>query len=45
LCNPESDTELGEEAMKMYGSMKYEDIFRLLNKKYWISDHFNESQI
>ena len=41
LCNPESDTELGEKAMKMYGSMKYEDIFRLLNNKYWISDHFS----
>jgi hypothetical protein len=41
LCNPQSDTALGEEAMKMYGSMKYEDIFRLLNKEHCISNHFN----
>jgi hypothetical protein len=40
LCNPESNIELAEEAMKMYGSMKYEDIFRFLNKEYCISNHF-----
>ena len=40
LCNPESNIELAEEAMKMFGSMKYEEIFRFLNKEYCISDHF-----
>ena len=40
LCNPESNIELAEEAMKMYGSMKYEEIFRFLNKEYCISNHF-----
>lgn len=35
LCNPESDTALGEEAMK------HQDIFRLLNKEYNISDKFD----
>jgi hypothetical protein len=40
LCDPESNIELAEEAMKMYGSMKYEEIFRFLNKEYCISDHF-----
>jgi hypothetical protein len=40
LCDPESNIELAEEAVKMYGSMKYEEIFRFLNKEYCISDHF-----
>jgi len=41
LRNPQSDTTLGEEAMKMYGSMTYEKIFTLLNKEYGdISEHF-----
>jgi hypothetical protein len=40
LCNSESDTALGDEIMKMCGSMTYEEIFRLLNKKYCISEHF-----
>jgi hypothetical protein len=40
LCDPESNIELAEEAMKMYGSMKYEEIFRFLNKEYCISNHF-----
>lgn len=40
LCNPESDTTLGDEIMKMCGSMTYEEIFRLLNKKYCVSEHF-----
>jgi hypothetical protein len=40
LCNPESNIKLAEEAMKMFGSMKYEEIFRFLNKEYCISDHF-----
>jgi hypothetical protein len=40
LCNPESDTALGDEVMKMCGSMTYEEIFRLLNKKYCVSEHF-----
>lgn len=43
LGNPESDIALGEEAMKMCGSMTYEEIFRLLNKEYShsISDNFD----
>jgi len=41
LCSPESNIALGEEAMEMYGSMTYEDIFRLLNKEYCISEHFS----
>jgi len=42
LCHPQSDTTLGEEAMKMYGSMTYEKIFTLLNKEYGeITEHFS----
>lgn len=40
MCNPESDTALGDEIMKMCGSMTYEEIFRLLNKEYCVSEHF-----
>ena len=41
IYSPQSDITLGEEAMKMYGSMTYEDIFTLLNKEYGeISEHF-----
>lgn len=41
ICSPKFDTTIGEEAMEMYGSMTYEEIFRLLNKKYCISEHFH----
>ena len=41
LFSPESNIALGEEAMEMYGSMTYEDIFRLLNEEYCISEHFS----
>ena len=42
LCHPQSDTTLGEEAMKMYGSMTYEKIFTLFNKEYGeITEHFS----
>jgi hypothetical protein len=42
LCDPQSDIALRDEAMKMYGSMPYNDIFRLLNKEYCdISEHFS----
>lgn len=42
LGNPESDIALGEEAMKMCGSMTYEEIFRLLKEySHSISDNFD----
>lgn len=41
VCSPKFDTTIGEEAMEMYGSMTYEEIFRLLNKEYCISEHFS----
>lgn len=42
LCRPESDTKLGEEAIEIYGSMTYEEIFRLFKEKYGeITEHFS----
>ena len=42
LCHPQSDTTLGEEAMEIYGSMTYEEIFRLFKEKYGeITEHFS----
>lgn len=40
LCNSESNTSLGKKAMEMFGSMTYEEIFKLLNKEHCISNHF-----
>ena len=41
LCYSESNTSLGKKAMEMFGSMTYEEIFKLLNKEvHYISNHF-----
>jgi len=40
MCNSESNTSLGKKAMEMFGSMTYEEIFKLLNKEHCISNHF-----
>ena len=40
MCNSKSNTSLGKKAMEMFGSMTYEEIFKLLNKEHCISNHF-----
>jgi hypothetical protein len=40
ISSPKFDMTLGEEAMEMYGSMTYEEIFTPLNKEHCISNHF-----